>query len=77
MRHEAATDRAVEDGLAELLDLIGARGEGWQDAKREAGVIVEGVGIRIEVGEARSRQPVARRLRSTRAASSRSRGAIN
>ena len=63
LRHELAAHGEVEDGLAQLLDLVGARGERRQRVEREAGVVLEGFGIgRVEAGEARRRQPVARRL---------------
>jgi hypothetical protein len=62
LSHPAARVSArseVEDGLAELFDLVGARGQLWQCIEGEAGVGVECVGIgRVEAGEARHRQPV-------------------
>ena len=62
-RHELAAHGEVEDGLAQGLDLVGARGQRRQRVKGEAGVGLEGLGIgRFEAGEARRRQTVARRL---------------
>jgi hypothetical protein len=63
LRHEFATHREVEDGLAQGLDLVGARGEGRQRVEGEAGVGLEGLRIRcVEAGQARRRQPVTHRL---------------
>src|SRR5680860_185902 len=63
LRHEFAAGGEVEDGLTELPDLVGARGEGGQRVEREAGVGLEGFRIgRVEAGEARRREPVALRL---------------
>ena len=48
LRHELAADGEVEDGLAEVLDLVGAGGEG--------GEVVEGeAGMGAEVGRDRAR----------------------
>jgi hypothetical protein len=63
LRHQLAAHGKVEDGLAELLDLVGARGDGGQHAQREARVVEECFRIgRVEAGKARRRQPVAHRL---------------
>ena len=43
--YEFAADGEVEDGLAELLDVFGARGEAREVAEMEAGVLAELVGI--------------------------------
>ena len=60
LRHQLAAHGKVEDGLAQALDLVGARGEGGQRVEGEAGVRLEGFGIgRVESGEARRCQPVA------------------
>ena len=49
LRYKAAKDGEVEDGLAELLDLIGALGEGGEVAQREAGVIGESGRVAKEI----------------------------
>jgi hypothetical protein len=60
LRHELAAHGEVEDGLAEVLDLVRARGEGGQRAEGEAGAGLKGFGIgRVEASEARRRQLVA------------------
>ena len=41
LRDEFATDGEVEDGLAELLDVFGARGEAREVAEMKAGVLAE------------------------------------
>ena len=78
LRHEFAAHGEVEDGLAELLDLVGARGEGGSasSAKRASSWKVSGSGaLRRARLAAASRSRVA--SRSARAASSRSHSAIN
>ena len=63
LRHEFAAHGEVEDGLAELLDLVGARGQRRQRVEHEAGVVPKGFRIgHVEAGEACRRQPVAHRL---------------
>ena len=53
----------AEDSLAQMLDLVGARGEGLERVEREAGIVLKGVAVgRVEAGEARRRQHVAPRL---------------
>ena len=42
LRDELAADGEVEDGLAELLDVLGAGGEAREVAEVEAGVVAEG-----------------------------------
>jgi hypothetical protein len=62
-RQKSAGQREVQDGLTELLDLVGAGGEGGQRGEGEAGVVGEGLGVwAVEAGEAGRCQPVARRL---------------
>ena len=80
LRHEFAADGEVEDGLAELLDLVGAGGEGGEGVEGEAGVAGEGCAsgsgaLRRARLAAVSRSRVASRF--ARAASSRSHSAIN
>ena len=49
----------VEDGLAQRLNLVRARSECRQCVEGEAGVRLEGFGIRrVEASEASRRQPV-------------------
>jgi hypothetical protein len=40
-----AADGEVEDGLAELLDVLGAGGEAWEVAEVEAGAVAEGLTV--------------------------------
>ena len=63
LRDELAAHGEVEDGPAQLLDLIGAGGEGREGIQGEAGVVLKGFGIgRVQAGEAGRGQPVARCL---------------
>jgi hypothetical protein len=58
LRYQLATHSKVKDGLAQLLDLVGARGEGGQRVEGKAGVRLEGFGIgSIETGEAHRGHP--------------------
>src|SRR3990170_8130756 len=41
LRDEFAADGKIQDGLPELLDVFGARGEAREMAKMEAGVLAE------------------------------------
>ena len=72
---QIAAHGEVEDRLAELLDLVGARGEGLECVEREAGVILKGGGSRRARLAADSRSRAA--SRPARAASSRSHRAIS
>lgn len=44
--NEFAADGEVENGLAELFDLVRASGEAWEVADEELGVAAQGYGIR-------------------------------
>ena len=44
-----AADGEVEDGLAELFDVVGAGGEAREVVEVEAGVLLECVGVRAIV----------------------------
>jgi hypothetical protein len=45
LQHELAADGKIEKSLTELLDQIGACGEGGQHVECEAGVVLKGFGI--------------------------------
>ena len=63
--HQLAPHSEVEDGLTQVLDLVGAGGESGECVEGEAGVGAEGfrVGVRRgQAGEAGRGQPVACRL---------------
>ncbi len=79
LRDEFAADGEVEDGLAELLDVFGARGEAREVAEVKAGVLAELVGIRAVVQSMRdAAASLSRRLSlSPCIASNRSHSAIN
>ncbi len=62
LRHQLPPYREVQDGLAELLDLVGASGEGGEGVEGEAGVGAEGLGVGVgrgQAGEAGGGQSVA------------------
>ena len=61
---EMAADGEVEDGLAELLDVLGAGGEAREVAEVEAGVLAEGlrVGALVQALQGRCHQPIAAAL---------------
>ena len=56
LRDEFAADGEVEDGLAELLDVFGARGEAREMMEVKAGVLAELVGIRAVVQSMQGRR---------------------
>ena len=63
LRHQLAVYSEAENGLAQLADLVRARGERLEDMKCKAGVIAEFVRIgRVEAGEARRSESIALRL---------------